>query len=125
MGKGLANVKGWSTGEVCRTKGVGMMMECGPSLTPLFPDGLVLCHLPHGPTAHFTLSGAVLRHEVGGLGGAPLGAPHILLHRLDSALGRRVRRHRDIAGHKGDEKGIWVCGDVEIWDMGLMEALGT
>uniref|UniRef100_A0A8C9LFZ2 Brix domain-containing protein n=1 Tax=Pavo cristatus TaxID=9049 RepID=A0A8C9LFZ2_PAVCR len=54
------------------------------------PDGLVLCHLPHGPTAHFTLSGAVLRHEVGGLGGAPLGAPHILLHRLDSALGRRV-----------------------------------
>uniref|UniRef100_A0A8C3LXE8 IMP U3 small nucleolar ribonucleoprotein 4 n=1 Tax=Chrysolophus pictus TaxID=9089 RepID=A0A8C3LXE8_CHRPC len=54
------------------------------------PDGLVLCHLPHGPTAHFTLSGAVLRHEVGGLGGAPLGAPHILLHRLDSALGRRL-----------------------------------
>ncbi|NXJ15032.1 IMP4 protein, partial [Odontophorus gujanensis] len=54
------------------------------------PDGLVLCHLPHGPTAHFTLSGAVLRHEVGGLGGAPLGAPHILLHRLDSTLGRRV-----------------------------------
>ncbi|XP_052542657.1 U3 small nucleolar ribonucleoprotein protein IMP4 isoform X1 [Tympanuchus pallidicinctus] len=54
------------------------------------PDGLVLCHLPHGPTAHFTLSGAVLRHEVGGLGGAPLGAPHILLHRLDSVLGRRL-----------------------------------
>lgn len=54
------------------------------------PDGLVLSHLPHGPTAHFALSGAVLRHEVGGLGGAPLGAPHLLLHRLDSALGRRV-----------------------------------
>lgn len=35
------------------------------------PDGLSLCHLPHGPTAHFTLSGAVLL-------------------RLDSPLGRRV-----------------------------------
>ncbi|KAF1540622.1 U3 small nucleolar ribonucleoprotein IMP4, partial [Eudyptes schlegeli] len=54
------------------------------------PDGLSLCHLPHGPTAHFTLSGAVLRQEVGGLGGAPLGAPHLLLLRLDSPLGRRV-----------------------------------
>ncbi|XP_049649306.1 LOW QUALITY PROTEIN: U3 small nucleolar ribonucleoprotein protein IMP4 [Accipiter gentilis] len=54
------------------------------------PDGLSLCHLPHGPTAHFTLSGAVLRQEVGGLGGAPLAAPHLLLLRLDSPLGRRV-----------------------------------
>ncbi|XP_033927639.1 U3 small nucleolar ribonucleoprotein protein IMP4 isoform X2 [Melopsittacus undulatus] len=54
------------------------------------PDGLCLCHLPHGPTAHFTLSGAVLRQEVGGLGGAPLAAPHLLLLRLDSALGRRI-----------------------------------
>ncbi|XP_074023994.1 U3 small nucleolar ribonucleoprotein protein IMP4 [Numenius arquata] len=54
------------------------------------PDGLALCHLPHGPTAHFTLSGAVLRQEVGGLGGAPLAAPHLLLLRMDTPLGRRV-----------------------------------
>lgn len=54
------------------------------------PDGLTVSHLPHGPTAHFTLSGAVLRQEVGGLGGAPLAAPHLLLLRLDSALGKRV-----------------------------------
>jgi U3 small nucleolar ribonucleoprotein protein IMP4 len=25
------------------------------------PDGLVVCHLPHGPTAYFGLSNAVLR----------------------------------------------------------------
>ncbi|NXQ17605.1 IMP4 protein, partial [Peucedramus taeniatus] len=55
------------------------------------PDGLTVSHLPHGPTAHFTLSGAVLRQEVGGLGGAPLAAPHLLLLRLDSTLGKRVR----------------------------------
>ncbi|NXH18707.1 IMP4 protein, partial [Bucco capensis] len=54
------------------------------------PDGLVLCHLPHGPTVHFTVSGVVLRQEVGGLGGAPLAAPHLLLLRLDSSLGQRV-----------------------------------
>nr|XP_054509818.1 U3 small nucleolar ribonucleoprotein protein IMP4 isoform X1 [Agelaius phoeniceus] len=56
------------------------------------PDGLTVSHLPHGPTAHFTLSGAVLRQEVGGLGGAPLAAPHLLLLRLDSTLGKRPPR---------------------------------
>ncbi|XP_054035444.1 LOW QUALITY PROTEIN: U3 small nucleolar ribonucleoprotein protein IMP4-like, partial [Dryobates pubescens] len=54
------------------------------------PDGLLLCHLPHGPTAHFTLSGVVLRQEVGGLGGGSPAAPHLLLLHLDSPLGRRV-----------------------------------
>ena len=92
MGKGLANVKGWSTGEVCRTKGVGMMMECGPSLTPVFPDGLVLCHLPHGPTAHFTLSGAVLRHEVGG---SPRSTTHLAAPTGQRAgtSGKETQRH--------------------------------
>ncbi|NXA01560.1 IMP4 protein, partial [Nesospiza acunhae] len=64
---------------------------CGCGLiNPHPPDGLTVSHLPHGPTAHFTLSGAVLRQEVGGLGGAPLAAPHLLLLRLDSTLGKRV-----------------------------------
>ncbi|XP_065509404.1 U3 small nucleolar ribonucleoprotein protein IMP4 [Caloenas nicobarica] len=54
------------------------------------PDGLSLCHLPHGPSAHFTLSGTVLRRDTGGRGGAPLAAPHLLLLDLDTALGRRV-----------------------------------
>ena len=26
------------------------------------PDGLILCHLPHGPTAYFGLSNVVRRH---------------------------------------------------------------
>lgn len=70
---------------------------------PRPPDGLTVSHLPHGPTAHFTLSGAVLRQEVGGLGGAPLAAPHLLLLRLDSTLGKRVR--------PGGAQGMW--GDNE------------
>lgn len=28
------------------------------------PDGLVVCHLPHGPTAHFSLSDVALRHDL-------------------------------------------------------------
>ncbi|NXI44800.1 IMP4 protein, partial [Galbula dea] len=74
--------------DACRAAGVTDLLVLHE--TRGRPDGLVLCHLPHGPTVHFTLSGAVLRQEVGGLGGAPLGAPHLLLLRLDSSLGRRV-----------------------------------
>ncbi|XP_068780237.1 U3 small nucleolar ribonucleoprotein protein IMP4 [Struthio camelus] len=55
------------------------------------PDGLVVSHLPHGPTAHFSLSGAVTRHDVpGGLPAMALPDPHLLLLRMDGALGRRV-----------------------------------
>jgi U3 small nucleolar ribonucleoprotein protein IMP4 len=28
------------------------------------PDGLIVCHLPHGPTAYFTLSDIVMRHDI-------------------------------------------------------------
>jgi U3 small nucleolar ribonucleoprotein protein IMP4 len=28
------------------------------------PDGLVVCHLPYGPTAYFGISNAVLRHDL-------------------------------------------------------------
>ncbi|KAM4880002.1 U3 small nucleolar ribonucleoprotein IMP4 isoform 3-T3 [Sylvia borin] len=65
------------------------------------PDGLTVSHLPHGPTAHFTLSGAVLRQEVGGLGGAPLAAPHLLLLHLDSTLGKREPRVPTPGPHGG------------------------
>ncbi|XP_067171219.1 U3 small nucleolar ribonucleoprotein protein IMP4 [Apteryx mantelli] len=54
------------------------------------PDGLVVSHLPHGPTAHFALTGAVGRHEVPGLAPMALQAPHVLLPGLESRLGRRV-----------------------------------
>ena len=29
------------------------------------PDGLVVCHLPYGPTAYFGIFNAVLRHDIG------------------------------------------------------------
>ena len=55
------------------------------------PDGLVICHLPHGPTAFFSLSNTVMRHDLEG-GAAPMSEayPHIILNNFNSELGKRV-----------------------------------
>ena len=55
------------------------------------PDGLIICHLPLGPTAYFTLNGAVLRHDLEG-GAAPMSEayPHIILNNLTTELGKRI-----------------------------------
>ena len=41
-----------------------------PPLLPLLPlllptDGMVVCHLPYGPTAYFGIFNTVLRHDIG------------------------------------------------------------
>jgi len=55
------------------------------------PDGLVICHLPLGPTAFFSLHGAVLRHDLDPPA-APMSEayPHILLNNFQTPLGQRV-----------------------------------
>jgi len=55
------------------------------------PDGLVVCHLPLGPTAFFSLGGAVLRHDLDPPA-APMSEayPHLVLHNFNTELGRRV-----------------------------------
>lgn len=55
------------------------------------PDGLVVCHLPLGPTAFFTLSGAILRHDLDPPA-APMSEayPHIILNNFNTDLGKRV-----------------------------------
>ena len=55
------------------------------------PDGLVVCHLPLGPTAFFSISGAVLRHDLEGKA-APMSEayPHIILNNFNSELGKRI-----------------------------------
>jgi len=54
------------------------------------PDGLIVCHLPYGPTAYFTISGTVMRHDIPGIGHAPQQYPHLIFHNLKSPLGLRV-----------------------------------
>ena len=63
------------------------------------PDGLVVCHLPYGPTAYFGLFNAVLRHDIGdkaAVGTVSEAAPHLIFSNFSSPLGRRVQ---GILGH--------------------------
>lgn len=56
------------------------------------PDGLVVCHLPFGPTAYFGLSNVVLRHDLAEK--APTiseAAPHLVFHGFTAKTGRRVK----------------------------------
>lgn len=55
------------------------------------PDGLVISHLPNGPTAFFSLSGTVLRHDIeGGVGSMSEALPHVITEGFESELGRRT-----------------------------------
>lgn len=55
------------------------------------PDGLVICHLPLGPTAFFSLSNTVMRHDLDPPA-APMSEayPHIILENFSTDLGKRV-----------------------------------
>lgn len=55
------------------------------------PDGLVICHLPFGPTAYFTLSDVVMRHDID-RAEAPLKNvseqyPHLVFHNFKTRYG--------------------------------------
>lgn len=56
------------------------------------PDGLIVCHLPYGPTAFFNLSNVVMRHDVqdASLGAVSEAFPHLIFDGFNSALGQRV-----------------------------------
>lgn len=54
------------------------------------PDGLVVSHLPYGPTAYFTLSSCVLRHDIPECTAASQAYPHLIIDGLNSKVGKRV-----------------------------------
>lgn len=57
------------------------------------PDGLVVCHLPYGPTAYFGIFNAVLRHDIGDkaqVGTMSEAYPRLIFDRFTSKLGARV-----------------------------------
>jgi len=55
------------------------------------PDGLVICHLPLGPTAFFSINNTVMRHDLTPPA-APMSEayPHIILQNFHTDLGKRV-----------------------------------
>ncbi|CAA6667134.1 unnamed protein product [Spirodela intermedia] len=57
------------------------------------PDGLVVCHLPFGPTAYFGLSNVVTRHDIKdkkAIGKVSEVYPHLVLHNFSTKLGQRT-----------------------------------
>jgi U3 small nucleolar ribonucleoprotein protein IMP4 len=55
------------------------------------PDGLVVCHLPYGPTASFSLSNTVMRHDLPDVGTMSEAYPHLIFHNFKTNLGLRVQ----------------------------------
>ncbi|XP_053989019.1 U3 small nucleolar ribonucleoprotein protein IMP4 [Hylaeus anthracinus] len=54
------------------------------------PDSLVICHLPYGPTAYFTMSDVVMRHDIPNIGTMSEQYPHLIFHNFKTKLGTRV-----------------------------------
>ena len=58
------------------------------------PTALTVSHLPHGPTAAFSLHGVALRHDLEGAvrGTVSEAAPHLVFEGFGTPLGKRVVR---------------------------------
>ena len=54
------------------------------------PDGLIVSHMPYGPTAYFGLHNVVMRHEIPDRPKVSEAFPHIVLHNLSTKIGERV-----------------------------------
>lgn len=54
------------------------------------PDGLIICHLPYGPTAYFTMTDVVMRHDIPNIGTMSEQYPHLVFHNFKTKLGNRV-----------------------------------
>eukprot|EP00607_Mallomonas_marina_P001221 CAMPEP_0182431372 /NCGR_PEP_ID=MMETSP1167-20130531/48627_1 /TAXON_ID=2988 /ORGANISM="Mallomonas Sp, Strain CCMP3275" /LENGTH=269 /DNA_ID=CAMNT_0024617635 /DNA_START=22 /DNA_END=828 /DNA_ORIENTATION=+ len=56
------------------------------------PDAMIVSHLPFGPTAFFTLSNCVLRHDIPECKPASQAYPHLILDNLNTVIGKRIGR---------------------------------
>lgn len=54
------------------------------------PDGLIISHMPYGPTAYFSLSNVVPRHDIEDISTMSLQLPHLIFHNFNTKLGERV-----------------------------------
>lgn len=54
------------------------------------PNSLVICHLPYGPTAYFTMTDVTMRHDIPDIGTMSEQYPHLIFHNLKTKLGLRV-----------------------------------
>jgi len=55
------------------------------------PDGMIVSHLPHGPTAYYTLYNTVMRHDIPNLGTVSEQYPHLIFHNFTTRHGERAK----------------------------------
>jgi len=55
------------------------------------PDAMIVSHLPYGPTVSFSMSNAVLRHDIEGHGTVSEAFPHLIFHNFKTPLGERIK----------------------------------
>lgn len=55
-------------------------------------NGMIVCHLPEGPTAMFNLSSVVLNRDIKGRGRATEHKPELVLNNFGTRLGYRIGR---------------------------------
>ncbi|XP_050399207.1 U3 small nucleolar ribonucleoprotein protein IMP4 [Patella vulgata] len=55
------------------------------------PVGLIVCHLPYGPTAYFSLFNVIMRHDIPEVGTMSEAFPHLIFQNFSSKLGNRVQ----------------------------------
>merc|ERR1712071_224033 len=53
------------------------------------PVGMIISHLPYGPTAYFNISDVVMRHDIPDIGPMSEQYPHLVFHNFSQRLGDR------------------------------------
>lgn len=54
------------------------------------PDGLIVCHLPFGPTSYFQILNTVMRHDIPNVGTMSEAYPHLIFNNFSTKFGNRV-----------------------------------
>uniref|UniRef100_A0A7E4ZWY8 Brix domain-containing protein n=1 Tax=Panagrellus redivivus TaxID=6233 RepID=A0A7E4ZWY8_PANRE len=82
------------------------------------PDSMVISHLPHGPTAFFSLHDVVMRHDMPDMGTMPEQFPHLMFEGMNSKVGQRVTSILKyiFPVPKKESKRVIFLGDVDKED---------
>ena len=85
---------------------------CGIVCCFVIIDGLIVCHLPYGPTASFSISGCVMRHDIPDVGTMSEASPHLVFHNFKTRLGQRASEGVgwEWVYRQGNGRGIGVGG---------------
>jgi U3 small nucleolar ribonucleoprotein protein IMP4 len=75
--------------EACRAHGVTDLIIAHEHRG--HPDGLIVSHMPYGPTVYFGLTNVVTRHDIQTKTTVSEAFPHLVFHNFNTRLGERVK----------------------------------